>query len=50
MTQIQTTRYSVKALHDRMKQEIVQPYAYVALRLPSDSTVVVQVLPNTYVK
>ncbi|KAF6231294.1 hypothetical protein HO173_010437 [Letharia columbiana] len=30
-----------------MKQELVQPHAYVALRLPSDSTIVVQVLPNT---
>ncbi len=34
----------------RMKQELVQPHAYVALRLPSDSTIVVQVLQNTYVK
>ena len=33
-----------------MKPELVRPYAYVALRLPSDATIVVQVLPNTYVK
>lgn len=33
-----------------MKQELVQPHDYVALRLPSDSTIVVEILPNTYVK
>lgn len=45
-----TTRCSAGALLFKMKQEIVQPDAYVALRLPSDSIIVVQVLPNTYVK
>lgn len=33
-----------------MKPELVQPHAYVALRLPTDSSIVVQVVPNTYVK
>lgn len=30
--------------------QLVQPNAYVALRLPSDALIVVHLLPNTYVR
>ena len=33
-----------------MNFELIQPNAYVALRLPSDALIVVHLLPNTYVR